>query len=373
MTALLVLIVCFAGTAPSVFGQPNTTINPQPNRTVIPIHIDQGSGDIIVGLTTYHGAFNALHLLAIKRKPNFDQNGNPLPPTVIGDQVFTAANTPADANQFLQNILKNTPDALLIANGVNNQYSISPGSIAASLEQFGGQVDLEGLPDAVNIVFVGNGGRYKGRAFERLFYTDNVDGYLATDTQKNYGFIQTDYLRYDITTDGTIKIGTKTYPVANAAFKEAGCDAAASDSFHLVVVDRESPQTLLVDNAYCTGQNPVHLGYMAGDLKGVTSEGDLVFIASNGHPIPADWNFGTDGDARVYPLAQDMPYLGGYWETLVYMTPTDAYSLVGAPPPPSYVAGARLRARESSSVYPNQPTGELHVCWRGGATTGTVR
>ena len=90
------------------------------------------------------------------------------------------------------------------------------------------------------------------------------------------------------------------------------------------------------------------------------NEGLLIFIASNGHPIPANWNFGTDGDGRFYPLAQEVAKLGGYWETIVYLTPSDTFSLVGAAPPPSFVARPRSRARESSSVYPAHPSGELH-------------
>src|SRR5262249_10263879 len=58
------------------------------------------------------------------------------------------------------------------------------------------------------------------------------------------------------------------------------------------------------------------------------------------------------------------------WETMVYLTPNDTYSLVGAPEPPVLAvllnpSSARQRARESSTVYPTdkngkKPTGELH-------------
>ena len=274
---------------------------------------------------------------------------------LIQDQVFTDANS---VNGFLQNVLANTPDALLIANGVGN-YGVALSAIAKNLEQFGGQVDLEQIGGAIPFIFIGNGGRNKGGALQRGGSTRPIDGYLVTDSNSNYTFIQTDYVRYDIGLDGTIKIGSNTYPVANSLYKYPGCDAAASNSFHLVIVDRESLNKL-VDNAYCTGQNPAHLGDMAKDLTGVTSESDLAFIATNGKPIPADWNFGTDGDGRVYPLAHQMPALGGFFETMIYLTPSDTYSLVGAPAPPNYVARAWSRAREASSVYPDHPSGELH-------------
>ena len=90
---------------------------------------------------------------------------------------------------------------------------------------------------------------------------------------------------------------------------------------------------------------------------GSANETRLVFIGSNGKPIPANWNFGTDGDGRFYPLAQEIRTLGGYWETIVYLSPNDTYSLVGASPPPTGTKGARKRARESSSVYPEISAG----------------
>lgn len=357
-SALLAFALCIAASGSSVFGQtpaPPTTdprIPTEPMHTVIPLHLDPAAGDIKVGRTTYHGANPGLHLLALKR-----QQGEVLDtPDLIQDQVFTDANS---ANAFLQNVLAKNSDALLIANGVGN-YGVALSAIAKNLEQFGAQVDLEQNGDAPLFIFIGNGGRNKGGALQRGYSTRAIDGYLATDSNGNYTFIQTDYLRYDITTDGTVKIAAKTYPVANASYKYPGCDAAASNSFHLVVVNRESPGTLLADNAYCTGNNPTHLGAMATDLKGVASEGDLVFIATNGHPIPPDWNFGTDGDGRVYPLAEQMPRFGGFFETMVYLTPNDTYSLIGTPAPPSYVPRAWSRAREASSVYPDHPTGELH-------------
>jgi len=85
-----------------------------------------------------------------------------------------------------------------------------------------------------------------------------------------------------------------------------------------------------------------------------------LFIASNGRPIPANWSFGNTGDPRISPLAQQIANLGGYWETMAYLSPSDTYSLVGAAPPLIGTPGPRKRARESSSVYPDHPTGELH-------------
>ena len=343
---------CFVATAHSALGQ---TVDPpspaEPQHTVIPVHLDPASGDIKVGRTTYPGASPGLHMLALKRKPGSVSDT----PDLIDDQTFTDADT---ANAFLQSVLAVNSDAFLIVNGVGN-YGIALSAIASNLAQFGGQVDLEEIPSAVPFVFLGNGGRDKGGALQRGYGTLAIDGYLATDSNGNYAFIRTDYVRYDIATDGTVTIGNTAYPVANARYKYPGCDAAATDSFHLVVVGRESLAPL-ADNAYCTAQNPSHLGDMAKDLGGVSSEAALVFIATNGKPIPLDWDFGTDGDGRVYPLAQQMARFGGYFETMVYLTPADTYSLVGAPAPPSYVARAWSRAREASSVYPDHPTGELH-------------
>jgi hypothetical protein len=194
-----------------------------------------------------------------------------------------------------------------------------------------------------------------GEARQRGGSSLPLDGYLAKDSSGNFKFIQTDYVRYDVTTDGTIAIGTKSYKAAS----NNSCSGAKS--FHLVVVDRETPGNLLTDNTYCTAASDTEIARLISDLGTlVSNEGQLAFLASNGNPIPANWNFGTDGDARIYWLGVAVANLGGYWETMAYLTPTDTYTLVGAVAPPSYVAGARQRARENSSVYPGNPTGEMH-------------
>ena len=365
-TAVLAFTLYLATIAHSAWGQtadPPTTdpaITGEPLHTVIPVHLDPASGDIKVGRTTYHGANPGLHLLALKRQPDQDP-GLWDTADVIEDQVFVDPNA---ANAFLQNVLANTKDAILIANGVGN-YGVPVKQLAANLELFGAQVDLEQIIGTLPFIFIGNGGRNKGGALQRGLSTVPVDGYLALDsTGKNYTFIQTDYVRYSIGTEGTIKIGTATYDVATSY--NPLCSGNAANSFHLVIVDRETLQlplapNIVVNNTYCTAQSDVEIARLIGDLTAWAgnNEGRLALLASNGHPIPANWNFGTDGDGRFYPLAQLLAKLGGYFETVVYLTPNDTYSLIGAPAPPSYVARARSRARESSSVYPDHPSGQL--------------
>ncbi len=343
----LALALCSA-LAPFAYSQ-----SAEPLKTVIPVNLDATTGNITVGATVYPGGNPGFHMLALKRQPNASHLDAP---DLIANQTFTESGA---ANQFLQPVLSATPDALLLVNAVGN-YGFALSSIAKNLEQFGSAHDIEGVSSAIPFVLIGNGGLNTGGAHQRGSSSLNLSGYLAVDSNGNYTLIQPDYVRFDIGIDGTITVGNKTYTAANAGFKEGGCNAAGSDSFHLVIVSRESPDTLLTDNVYCTGRNPSHLNQMAVDLNGVNSEGALVFIATNGHPIPADWNFQADGDGRVYPLAQHFRRFGGYWETGVYMTPSDTYSLVGAPAPPAGTPGAWNRGRESSSVYPDHPTGALH-------------
>ncbi len=349
-TAVLTFTLYLAANAHSALGQTSVPAQPtEPTHKVIPVHLDATTGDIQVGRTTYSGANPGLHLLALKRQPDSDQQDTA---DLIEDQTFTDANS---ANQFLQNVLANTSDAMVIANGVGN-YGVPLKALAMNLELFGAQVDLEQVTNAIPFIFIGNGGRKKGGALQRGFSTVPIDGYLALDSNTNYTFIQTDYVRYDITPDGTVTIGGIAYTAA-ASFRNGGCDV--SNSFRLVIVDRETLKSA-VNNSYCTAADDNQINYLEGDLGGVNAESQLVFIFTTGHPIPANWNFGTDGDSRFVSLALEIANLGGYFETIVYLTPTDTYSLVGAPAPPSYVARPRSRARESSSVYPGHPTGELH-------------
>ncbi|HMF74570.1 MAG TPA: hypothetical protein VK604_02805, partial [Bryobacteraceae bacterium] len=338
---MLALVFLSAGTAHAQ--------SSEPLKTVIPVHFDTATGNITVGSTVYRGTNPGFHLLTLKRQPD---NAHLDAPDLIQDQTFLNSSS---ANQFLQTILAKAPDALLLVNAAGN-YGFPLNALAGSLEQFGGQVDLEPIGSAISLVFIGNGGTNKGEARQRGLSTLPLDGYLAADSNGNYRFIQTDYVRYDITMDGTIKIGNQSYTVANST---KPCDG--SNSFHMVVVNRESLASAIADRTYCTGQSDAEITRLIGDIGNlVTNEGELVFFASNGHPIPANWNFGTDGDARIYALAVQIAQLGGYWETMAYLTPSDTYSLIGALAPPSFVGGARKRAKESSTVYPSHPTGELH-------------
>ncbi|MBV8809956.1 MAG: hypothetical protein JO033_14890, partial [Acidobacteriaceae bacterium] len=117
------------------------------------------------------------------------------------------------------------------------------------------------------------------------------------DSNGNYTFTQTDFVHYDMTTvDGAITIGGTTYDVASSY--QPGCSGDASNSFHLVVVDRESLQLQNINNTYCTTQSNSEISRLIGDISShLINPALLVFLASNGHPIPANWNFGFDGDA----------------------------------------------------------------------------
>ena len=248
--------------------------------------------------------------------------------------------------------------------GDYGEYGITLSSVAQGLKPFG-SYGLASINASPPFIFIANAGRNPGTALQRGNSTLPLNGYLVQDTNGNYTFTQFDFVHYDmITEDGTIKIGGTTYDVASSY--KPGCTGDASNSFHLLKVERESPNNMLVNNTYCTAQSDSETARLVADLKLITSNFTdptaLYFLVSNGHPIPANWSFGLEGDARFYPLAQEVAKLGGYWETMVYLTPNDTYSLVGAAP---FTPHPRPRAQESSSVYPAnvngiRPTGELH-------------
>ena len=219
-TALFTFAICLSSTTLPALAQavhPPTT-DPrsptEPTHTVVPVHLDPATGDIKIGRTNYPGANPGLHLLALQRQPDSRPAGSPDSPVLISDEVVTSA---ASANQFLQTVLSNplTKDAVLIVNGVGN-FNVFLSDIAKNLEAFGGQVDLEPLQGTLPFVFIGNGGRNKGSALQRGYSAVPVDGYLARDPKGNYTFLQTDFVRYDISLDGTIKVGNATYDVARS-------------------------------------------------------------------------------------------------------------------------------------------------------------
>jgi hypothetical protein len=328
-------------------------------RTVVPVHLDATTGDIKIGNTTYSGAPNSMHMLALKRQPNRSHLDAP---DVIGHNTYTSAD---DANGFFNIAKAAVPDALVIVNAVGN-YGFSISDLKDNFHNYGGP-DLTGQPDNVPYIFIGSKGRLAESATERGYSNQNLDGYLVRDTNDNYKFIQLDYVSYDIDGAGNIKIGDKNYAIADAVTKVGNCNPTASNALHLVVVDRTTLDGPVYDNAYCGGAQTT-FDSLADTLNGL-GEGNLVFIGSNGAPMGIR-NFGTDGDIRVVKLAQAVARLGGYYQTIVYMNVTDTYALVGIAPPSATVKTNRQLTRESSSVYPDNPKGELHgVLVRGGHGT----
>ncbi|MBV8773180.1 MAG: Ig-like domain repeat protein, partial [Deltaproteobacteria bacterium] len=231
-----------------VVNQVSNPVSAEPLHTVIPVHLDVGNGSISLGcvanLTTgckvYPGANPGMHLLAFSRQPDLNHLDQP---DLIQDGTFRDASS---ANQFLTDVLSASKDAILIVNAVGNS-GFALKEIAENLEKFGAQNDIENVGSAIPFVLLGNGGRNMGQALQRENSTLNVDGHLAADSNGNYTFIQTDYVQYDITLDGAIKIGAKTYTMASS-YNPGACDR--SNAFHLVVVNRENPDVLIANNSY---------------------------------------------------------------------------------------------------------------------------
>jgi hypothetical protein len=322
------------------------------------VQFNGGNGTITIGANSYPGG-NGMNIVAIGRQP---VRGQLDAPQVIWNRNYK---DPTAVNNDLTNLRTTNPDAMILVNA-SGAYGFNVWQVGSKLVEFGATTGVTSAP-MIPFVFLGISGTAAGTTpLERGYSTRPVNGYLATDSNGNYAFIQTDFVRYDIATNGDISVGGTKYPVSTS-FRVPGCDG--TNSFHFVIVDREDPTTLYGHNTYCTGSSDSEIGRLIGDLRTLTSnftdEGRLVFMATNGSPIPSNWNFGTDGDARFYPLAQQMRALGGFWETIVYLKPGDTYSMVGAVAPPTGTKNAYKRAREMSSVYPEisagkRPSGELH-------------
>jgi hypothetical protein len=324
-----------------------------PIRTIVPVTMDT-DGSITVGSTKYPGG--AFQIVLVRRQPNRTALDSP---TVLFHDSLTSA---SDVNSKLLALKTQYPDAMLLINSQGWATPFPISSIANTLVQnFGAGTEIQGAA-GISFVFVGIAGQAQGAySLQRAGVTHPVSAYLAPDSNGNYAFLRTDFIRYDLQLNGDITIGKTTYTVAGS--NRPGCNG--QNAFHLVVVDAIDPSKLLTNNSYCTASSDAQIAQMLADMSGIRSEGVLVFVASNGKPIPNNWNYQTNGDPRLYDLARYMGGLGGYFETFSYLSPNDTYSLVGAVRPPAGVPGARKRGRESSSVYPEisagvRPSGELH-------------
>jgi hypothetical protein len=179
-------------------------------------------------------------LLLLSRQPD---STNPGTPVLIANQTFTDA---ASANSFLASELQNTPDALLIVNSPGHYgFPLS----ALDLKSFGSSHEMQTESGSPALFFVGNGGLNEGSAHEK-FWGSNSDtnGYLASDSNGNYTFFQTDYVQYGTGVDGAIQIGSTTYTVAKAQHSCSG----STNLFHIVAVQREALDNLIWESTYCT-------------------------------------------------------------------------------------------------------------------------
>jgi hypothetical protein len=356
----------------------------EPIQQVIPVSVDVGNGNITVGTQVYSplnygGNVSGMFIVVLHRNSlslidaQWFCCADPDSPANSG----TSPSFPSGVNEYLYSIgTGSTPDAIVIISAYGQGGSMIPPTRIGMLQYFGAAIDLVRLTDgSVPFAFIGHGGLQSGQAHQ--VGGKSMSGYFAQDSHTNYLFIQPDYLRFDILLDGTIKIGSTIHTPAAAG----GCHQGSG--FHMLVVPRDSPEsTPLYDVMSCTNSGDANLNaesfqHLAGDLTGkgaswggltvdlTHDESYLVFLASSGNPIPADVNFGDNGDARMIPVAialdKVFPYsLGGYYSTFVGLGPNDTYSFVGSAPPPPGIPGRSQRSQESSTLYPGHPSGELH-------------
>ena len=141
-----------------------------------------------------------------------------------------------------------------------------------------------------------------GQAHQTSSSSLNTAGYFAQDSNGNYTFIQTDYRKFNLANDGTISIGSATYPSGTCSYL----------GFHVVVVPRDAPEGApLLNKLYCDAD----LGSVAQDLQGqgtnrhdfTSDESTLVFLTTV-RPLPAiDWF----NSARAASLGKALQSLAG--------------------------------------------------------------
>jgi hypothetical protein len=322
-------------------------VNGQPQPLVVPISLNINDGSITLGDRTYSATGSAgVHIVRVQRAVSSSAS--------IPAPVFVEENTFADArsvSSYLQG-MKASGDIVLISAFGN--FGFNDSEIAKDLEGFGATTEFENIGSPYPFSLIGNGGLNQAQAYQ--VGQDSLHGYLAQDSNSNYVFVQPDYVRYDLTTDGTIKVGSTTYAPVPQPYCAGG--------FNLVVLDhaRLNDAAPVWRKTYCTND-----GIPEDDSQGIlgvahdlgtfsSNEGTLVFLASWGKPTsPFFKNLGNTS------VGLQVRQLGGYWETFSEMGVNDTYTLVGSAPPPNGIPGARNRGREASSLYPGYRTGEYQT------------
>ena len=193
-TNLLAVLLCLA----SVRSTPAQTTPPPSNtvpiRSIIPVAFDGSNGNITIGGTTLNGASNSFHLVALRRQPN--RNHLDMPDVLVNSNF----NSGDAAVAALTNISTQYPDAMIMVNTAGSYgfpvWSVGyklVGDGSASNPGYGGTTEL-GAVAYVPLAFVGIVGLAPGTApVSRWNSTRPVTGYLATDSNGNYTFIQTDF------------------------------------------------------------------------------------------------------------------------------------------------------------------------------------
>ena len=276
------------------------TISTEPLQTIIPVRLNASTGDITVGSTTYKGANPGFHVLALSRQPNkLDA------PDLVWDKTYTNG---ADTFNALVSIRNTDPDALLIVNGVGNYGfgladkvgSINgvPVGVGWYLGTFGAYSDLAGISGAIPFTFIGVGGANAQTALQRGYGTRDVQGYMTSDSQGNYTFIQTDFVRYDIGLNGDITVGKTTYTVANSY--RVNCNG--QNAFRMVIVDREDPTISYANNTYCTATSDSEIERFKADINTLMSK-PLSITERRGSSLSAAWASRSQPTGTLAPTA----------------------------------------------------------------------
>jgi hypothetical protein len=216
--------------------------------------------------------------------------------------------------------------------------------VSSELQALGATNEFgNGLP---GLSFVGATGLPAGQGFQAGSAV-NLTGSFVRDSQNNFTFTQFDYVPFTITPSHTligasIQIGAKTYNPVQPT------DGTAAGGFQVVVVDRANPGTLLSNKTYYTYDTANGLAQIAAMQADLTplwnDESKLIFVTTFGTPV-----FDPSPLRLVW---QRLHSIGGTYDLLNDLKPTDTYALVGtASPAIATITGVSLyQGPEASTV-----------------------
>ena len=254
--------------------------------------------------------------------------------------AHTFLTSASSAQSYLQQIISGSQQLGVIMSALDPGFPVS--AIASQLQSLGATSEFSGFGRGA-FSFIGAQGLKSGEGYQ-LGSSANLKGYFAQDSQRNYTFTQFDYVTFEIQPAQSLT-GKATITIGGHEYTPQAASGSSRGGFHVIVVDRANPSTILSNRTYFTNdsaQGATQIANLTRDLAAYwEDESKLVFVNTFGAAV-AD-------PAPLRRVWQELHSIGATYDLLNGLQATDTFAFVGTASPPGQFGLPLYQGPEAST------------------------